>query len=67
MVWFMIFQLVSTLVELIQLRRTAATDKELEILLLRHQLAIYERKSHPPVRLSRTEKLTLVVLAASAF
>jgi putative transposase len=31
--------------------------------LLRRQLAILKRKSHPPVRLSRAEKLTLVVLA----
>jgi urease gamma subunit len=48
---------------LIQLRRTAASDKELEILLLRRQLAIYERKHRQPMRLTRREKLTLVVLA----
>jgi putative transposase len=63
MLWFMVLQVVSTLVELIQLRRTSARDKELEILLLRRQLAIYERKHCQPMRLTRGEKLTLVVLA----
>jgi putative transposase len=63
MVWFMVLQMVSTLVELMQLRRTSASDKELEILLLRRQLAIYERKQRQPMRLTRGEKLTLVVLA----
>ena len=47
MIWFMVLQMASTLVELIQLRRTSAGDKELEILLLRRQLAIYERKQRP--------------------
>ena len=63
MIWFMTWQVVSTLVELVQLTRKAESEKELEILLLRRQLAILKRKSHPPVRLSRAEKLTLVVLA----
>ena len=63
MVWFMVLQIVSRLVELIQLRCTSAGDKELEILLLRRQLAIYERKQRQPMRLTRGEKLTLVVLA----
>lgn len=63
MIWFMVLQIVSTLVELIQLRRTSVSDKELEIMLLRRQLAIYERKQRQPMRLTRGEKLTLVVLA----
>jgi hypothetical protein len=37
--------------------------KDLEILLLRRQLAMLERKLEEPVRLSRTEKMTLAVLA----
>ncbi len=63
MLWFMVLQIVSTLVEMMQIRRTSASDKELEILLLRRQLAIYERKHRQPMRLTRGEKLTLVVLA----
>ena len=64
MVWFCIWQGVSTLVELIQLRHRSGNDKDLEILLLRRQLAIYERRQKRPPHLSRGEKLTLVVLAA---
>lgn len=59
MVWFMMLQIVSTLVELIQLRRTSTSDKELEILLLRRQLAIYECKHRQPMRLTRGETLPL--------
>jgi hypothetical protein len=59
----MVLQIVSTLVELIQLRRTLVSDKELEILLLRRQLAIYKRKQRQLMRLTREKKLTLVVLA----
>ena len=44
MIWFMILQVVSTLIELIRLARQSESDKDLEILLLRRQLAIYERK-----------------------
>jgi hypothetical protein len=43
----------------------SASDKDLEILLLRRQMAIVERKHSQPVRLSRGEKLTLVVLAVN--
>ena len=64
MLWFMVLQMVSTLVELMQLRRTSVSDKELEILLLRRQLAIYERKQRQPMRLTRGEKLMLVVVLA---
>jgi putative transposase len=63
MLWFMVLQMVSTLVELIQLRGTSVSDKELEILLLRRQLAIFERRQRQPMRLTRGEKLTRVVLA----
>jgi hypothetical protein len=45
----MVLQMVSTLVELIQLGRTLASDKALEIALSRRQLAIYERKQTPVV------------------
>jgi hypothetical protein len=62
MIWFMVFQVVSTLVELVRLGRQSVSEKDLEILLLRRQLAIYERKQAQPMRLSRSEKLPLVVL-----
>jgi putative transposase len=59
----MVLQVVSTLVELVRLERRSESDKDVEILLLRRQLAIYERKQDRASRLSRGEKLTLVVLA----
>lgn len=63
MVWFCVWQVVvSTWFELISLGRKTASDKDLEILLLRRQLAIYERKQERAPHLSRGEKLTLVVL-----
>jgi putative transposase len=63
MIWFMVLQVVSTLIELVGLSRKSESEKDLEILLLRRQLAIYERKQDQAPRLSRGEKLTLVVLA----
>jgi hypothetical protein len=63
MLWFCVWQVVSTLIELIQLGRRSESDKGLEILLLRRQLAIYERRQERAPHLSRGEKLTLVVLA----
>ena len=65
MIWFMVLQVVATLVELVQLGRSSESEKDLEILLLRRQLAIYERQQSQPMRLSRGEKLTLVVLGTS--
>ncbi len=63
MIWFVVMQVVSMLVELVRLGRQSESDKDLEILLLRRQLAIYERRQERAPRLSRGEKLALVVLA----
>ena len=62
MFWFCVWQVVSTLIELIRLGRRSESDKDLEILLLRRQLAIYERRQERAPHLSRGEKLTLMVL-----
>jgi putative transposase len=64
MVWFCVWQVVSTLIEFIRLGRRSESDKDFEILLLRRQLAIYERRQARVPHLSRGEKLTLVVLGA---
>jgi hypothetical protein len=61
----MVLQVVSTLVGLVQLGYTSESDKNLEFLLLRWHLAIFERKQRQLMRLSRGEKLTLVVLVGS--
>jgi putative transposase len=63
MIWFMVMEVVSTLIELVRLKRQSESEKDLEILVLRRQLAIYERKQDRAPRLARGEKLALVVLA----
>ena len=44
--------------------RLSEQEKDLEILILRHQLAILERKLKKPVKPTRAEKLTLATLVA---
>ena len=64
MVWFIVKQVFMTLLEWMQLEWKSERAKDLEILLLRRQLAILERQRGKPRRISRAEKLTLVVLMA---
>ncbi|MCL4872138.1 MAG: integrase core domain-containing protein [Anaerolineae bacterium] len=63
MVWFLVSQIFSTLIALIQIGRMSESDKDLEIMVLRYQLGIAERKLKKPVRANRAERLTLAVLA----
>jgi len=63
MVWFLVAQIFSTLISLIQIGRMADTDKDLEIMLLRYQLGIAERKMQKPVGANRAERKTLAVFA----
>jgi hypothetical protein len=44
MIWFMVMQVVSMLVELVSLGRRSEGEKDLEILLLRRQLACIVEK-----------------------
>jgi hypothetical protein len=53
MFWFCVWQVISTLIELIRLGRRSASDRDPEILLLRRQLAIYERRQERAPHLSR--------------
>jgi putative transposase len=64
MVWFLVAQIFSTLISLIQIGRMTESDKDLEIMVLRYQLGIAERKLQKPVRANRAERMTLAVLAA---
>src|SRR5210317_1622709 len=64
MVWFLVAQIFSTLISLIQIGRMTETDKDLEIMVLRYQLGIAERKMQKPVRANRAERMTLAILAA---
>lgn len=63
MIFLLVTHVFSRLLDLIWLRRRAEHDKAVEILLLRQQLRILQRKQPHPPRISRWEKLTLVVLA----
>lgn len=65
MIWFLVSQLFTLMLTLIRLARTAEADKDLEILILRQQLGIMQRRRDKPVKPNRVEKLTLAVLTAS--
>ncbi len=64
MVWFIVMQIFSTLLQWVRLAKSSEQEKDLEILLLRRRLAILQRKVDKPIRVSRAEKLTLVAVAA---
>ena len=62
--WFILTQLFSTLIQLIRIGRMSDHEKELEIMILRYQLDMAERKQQTPLKPTRVEKLTLAVLVA---
>jgi hypothetical protein len=60
--WFILAQFFAALVRLIGLGRRSTTEKDLEIMILRHQLNIVARKQRKPIKPSRVDKLILAVL-----
>src|SRR6476620_10522527 len=56
---------VAFLVDLVVGTRPSNRDKDLQILVLRHQVRLLQRQRPRPPRLTRGEKLTLAVLAAA--
>jgi len=62
MFWSIVALVFSILLDLLNLRHLSDYEKDLEILILRHQLDILERKQTHPIRTSKAEKLTLAVL-----
>jgi hypothetical protein len=62
--WFILAQFVSTLIAMVRLGRLSDSEKDLEILVLRHQLDILERKQKRKITPNRAEKLFLAVLTA---
>ena len=62
MFWPVIALVFSLLLDLVDLRSLSNREKDLEILILRHQLDILERKQPHPIKPSKAEKLTLAVL-----
>lgn len=63
MIWYVIALTFSTMLELVTIGRLSDREKDLETLILRHQLDILERKRTKPIKPSKAEKLTLTVLA----
>jgi transposase InsO family protein len=62
MIWFIVMHLFSTLLDWVRIGQLTEQEKDLEILLLRQQLGIAQRKLHKPVRSSRVERLTVAVV-----
>jgi hypothetical protein len=64
MVWLFIGHIFSILLSLIRVSRLSENDKDLEIIILRHQLDVMVRKQNQPIRPNRAEKATLALLTA---
>jgi hypothetical protein len=62
MVWSIITLIFSTFLDIITIGRQSNLEKDLEILVLRQQISILQRKLNSPIRPSRVEKLTLSFL-----
>jgi len=60
--WFILKHIFSTLLAMVNVRRLSDQEKDLEILVLRQQLSILQRKLNHPIKPSKIEKLTLAVL-----
>ncbi len=60
--WFILTHLFSTLIQLIRIGRQSDQEKDLEIIILRYQLDMAQRKLQTPLKPTRAEKLTLGVL-----
>ncbi len=63
MVWSALASLVAVILDLLTARPQSEGAKDLEIVVLRHQLRMLERRQ-PRLRLSRWERLTLALLVA---
>jgi putative transposase len=64
MVWFAFCHLFSCLLDLFTVRRLTDAQKDIQILLLRQQVRVLQRKARQPKRFSRLEKILLAVLVA---
>jgi hypothetical protein len=62
MEWFILVHIFTTWMSILSIGRLTEQEKELEILVLRHQLAILQRECDKPVIPNRIEKMTLAVL-----
>lgn len=60
--WFILAHIFSSLLSMIQVSRLSDQDKDLEVIILRHQLAVMTRLHAKPAKPNRVEKMTLAVL-----
>ena len=63
MSWFILMNIFSVLLAFIRIGRLSDHEKDLEILILRQQLNILQRKYHKPINPNRADKMILSVLA----
>jgi putative transposase len=61
---FILKHIFSTILSIINITRLSNQEKDLEILILRQQLSILQRKHNSPIQPNLVEKITLAVLAA---
>ena len=52
--WYILAQVLSILVSIVSIGRMSEQEKDLEILILRQQLAILQRKQEKPLKPNRT-------------
>jgi len=64
MAWFLLNHIFSTLLSILNITRLSNQEKDLEILILRQQLSILQRKHNSPIRSHPVEKITLALLTA---
>jgi hypothetical protein len=60
--WFILKYIFSTFLAVLHIGRLSNQEKDLEILILRQQLSILQRKLSHPIKPNRVEKMTLAVL-----
>ncbi len=63
MLWSLIAQVVKVILDVLSLHLITDPDKDLELLVLRQQIRVLERRVGKPVRPSRVEKLLLTLSA----
>ena len=62
--WYILAQVLTILISIVRIGRMSEQEKDLEILILRQQLAILQRKQEKPVKPNRAEKMMLAILTA---
>ncbi len=65
MIWYILAQLLTTLIDLLRITRLSTDEKDIEIAILRQQLDVMARQHDGVVRPERAEKWTIAVLAAT--